>query len=118
MITNAEVTKSKINVVLADDHPVVRAGIRAFLEQAGDIHVIGEASDGVMAIELIGRLIPDVAVLDIHMPKATGIEVSRAIRGHCWPIGVLILTAYDDYPYVAAVLKTGANGYILKAASA
>ena len=65
-------------------------------------------------LELIGQMIPDVAVLDIQMPKATGIEVSREIRAHCWPIGILILTSYDDYPYVAAVLKTGANGYILK----
>ena len=103
MIRHSEPTKSMIRVVLADDHAVVRAGIRAFLERAGDIQVIGEASDGVMAVEMIGQLIPDVAVLDIQMPKATGIEVSREIRARCWPIGVLILTAYDDYPYVAAV---------------
>ena len=106
-----------IRVVLADDHAVVRAGIRQFLEQAGDIQVIGEASDGEMAIEMIERMAPDVAVLDIQMPKATGIEVSREIRAHRWPIGVLILTSYDDDPYISAVLKTGANGYVLKTAS-
>jgi NarL family two-component system response regulator LiaR len=114
MIKNNEPTKSMIRVVLADDHAIVRAGIHSFLEQAGDIQVIGEASDGEMAVGMIGQMIPDVAVLDIQMPKATGIEVSREIRAHCWPIGILILTSYDDYPYVAAVLKTGANGYILK----
>lgn len=109
--------KATIRVLLADDHTVVRAGIRQFLEQAGDIQVIGEASDGAMAVEMIRKLTPDVAVLDIQMPKATGIEVSREIRAHRWPIGVLILTSYDDDPYISAVLKTGANGYVLKTAS-
>ena len=109
--------KPIIRVVLADDHAVVRAGIRQFLEQAGDIEVIAEASDGAMAVELIERMVPDVVVLDIQMPKATGIEVSREIRAHRWPIGVLILTSYDDDPYISAVLKTGANGYVLKTAS-
>lgn len=109
--------KPTIRVLLADDHAVVRAGIRQFLEQAGDIQVIGEASDGAMAVEMIGRMAPDVAVLDIQMPKATGIEVSREIRAHRWPIGVLILTSYDDDPYISAVLKTDANGYVLKTSS-
>ena len=106
-----------IRVLLADDHAVVRAGIRQFLERAGDIQVIGEVSDGEQAIEMIERMAPDVAVLDIQMPKATGIEVSRRIRANRWPIGVLILTSYDDAPYISAVLKTGANGYVLKTAS-
>ncbi len=108
---------STIKVILADDHAIVRAGIRQFLEQAGDIQVIGEASDGEAALEMIEQLIPDVAVLDIQMPKVNGIEVSREIRNHRWSIGVLILTAYDDDPYISAVLKTGANGYILKTAT-
>jgi DNA-binding NarL/FixJ family response regulator len=106
-----------IRVILADDHAVVRAGIRQFLEQACDIQVIAEASDGEMAMQMIGEMHPDVAVLDIQMPKATGIEVSRDIRAHRWSIGVLILTSYDDDPYISAVLKTGANGYVLKTAS-
>ena len=110
-------TDTVIRVVLADDHAVVRAGIRQFLDQAGDILVVGEASDGPMAVEMIERLTPDVAVLDIQMPITTGIEVSREIRAHRWPIGVLILTSYDDDPYISAVLKTGANGYVLKTAS-
>ena len=117
MSNDNEQMKPMIRVVLADDHAVVRAGIRQFLEQAGDIDVIAEASDGAMAIEMIGRMAPDVAILDIQMPKATGIEVSREIRAHRWPIGVLILTSYDDDPYISAVLKTGANGYVLKTAS-
>jgi DNA-binding NarL/FixJ family response regulator len=106
-----------IRVILADDHAIVRAGIRQFLEQAGDIQVVGEASDGEAALEMIEQIIPDVAVLDIQMPRVNGIEVSREIRARRWPIGMLILTAYDDDPYIAAVLKTGANGYVLKTAS-
>jgi DNA-binding NarL/FixJ family response regulator len=117
LLMNSELMTSAIRVVLADDHAVVRAGLRIFLEQANDIQVVGEASDGEMAVEMIGRLIPDVAVIDIQMPKATGIEVSREIRAQRWPIGVLILTAYDDDPYISAVLKTGANGYVLKTSS-
>lgn len=108
---------STIKVILADDHAIVRAGIRQFLEQADDIQIVGETSDGEAALEMIEQLIPDVAVLDIQMPKVNGIEVSREIRAQRWPIGVLILTAYDDDPYIAAVLKTGANGYVLKTAS-
>ena len=117
MRVDTDQTKPAIRVVLADDHAVVRAGIRQILEQAGDIRVIGEASDGEMAMGMIEQMTPDVAVLDIQMPKATGIEVSREIRAHRWPIGVLILTAYDDDPYISAVLKTGANGYVLKTSS-
>jgi DNA-binding NarL/FixJ family response regulator len=107
----------EIKVVLADDHAVVRSGIRQFLESAVDIKVIAEAEDGVMARELIQSKKPDVAVLDIQMPKATGIEVTRWVRANQQKVGVLILTAYDDYPYVSAVLHAGANGFVLKTAS-
>lgn len=107
----------KINVLLADDHAVVRAGIRQFLEQAPDIVVIAEADDGAMAQALIAERRPDVAVLDIQMPKASGIEVTRWIRANHPEIGVLVLTAYDDDPYVLAVLQAGANGYVLKTAA-
>ncbi|GJM41808.1 MAG: DNA-binding response regulator [Ardenticatenaceae bacterium] len=106
-----------IRVLLADDHAVVRAGIRQFLEQASDLIVVAEADDGEMACELIAQFKPDVAVLDIQMPKATGIEVTRWIRANHREVGVLVLTAYDDDPYVMAVLQAGANGYVLKTAS-
>lgn len=106
-----------IRVLLADDHAVVRAGIRQFLEHADDIQVIGEADDGEAAKALIQKDQPDVAVLDIQMPKASGIEVTRWIRTHFRQVGVLILTAFDDDPYVLAVLQAGANGYVLKTAS-
>ncbi len=106
-----------IHVLLADDHAIVRAGIRQFLEHAKDIQVIAEADDGEAAKQLIHANQPDVAVLDIQMPKASGIEVTRWIRANYPAMGILILTAYDDDPYVLAVLQAGANGYVLKTAS-
>jgi DNA-binding NarL/FixJ family response regulator len=108
---------SSIRVILADDHAVVRTGIRLFLERAKDIQVVAEAANGEEAILLIEEKQPDVAVLDIQRPQATGIEVCRKVRANHWPVGVLILTSYDDDPYVSAVLKAGANGYVLKTAS-
>jgi DNA-binding NarL/FixJ family response regulator len=106
-----------IRVVLADDHAVVRAGIRQFLERAKDIEVVAEADDGEQAEALIQQHHPDVVVLDIQMPKATGIDVTRWVRANSRETGVLILTAYNDDPYVIAVLQAGANGYVLKTAS-
>ena len=110
-------SKTKIRVLLADDHHIVRQGIRQLLESAKDIQVIAEAGDGEEAQCLIEQLKPDVAVLDIQMPKASGIEVTRWLRTHLPEVGVLILTAYDDDPYVMAVLQAGANGYVLKTAT-
>jgi DNA-binding NarL/FixJ family response regulator len=110
-------TSLQIRVLLADDHAVVRAGIRQFLESTDDITVIAEADDGQEAKDLIEEHQPDVAVLDIQMPKASGIDVTRWVRGNHREVGVLILTAYDDDPYVMAVLQAGANGYVLKTAS-
>ena len=109
-------TSREIRVLLADDHAVVRAGIRQFLQQAPGIQVVGEAEDGEQAMRLIESLAPDVAVLDVQMPKATGIEVARWARTKMKAVGILILTAYDDAPYVIAVLEAGAHGYMLKTA--
>ncbi|MBP6209942.1 MAG: response regulator transcription factor [Anaerolineales bacterium] len=109
--------KTTIKVLLADDHHMVRAGIRQLLESARDIRVIAEAGDGKTAQSLIEKHKPDVAVLDIQMPEVSGIEVTRWARAHMPQIGILILTAYDDEPYVKAVLQAGAHGYVLKTAS-
>jgi len=106
-----------IRVVLADDHAVVRKGIREFPEEAGDMAVVAEAANGDAALDAIRAHRPDVAVLDIQMPRRTGIEVTRVVRDERLPVGVLVLTAYDDDPYVQAVLEAGANGYVLKNAS-
>lgn len=109
---------SSIRVVLADDHAVVRKGIRDFLEEDGDIEVIAEAGDGEKVKEYILALQPDIAILDVRMPFATGIEVARWIREQALPVRILILTAYDDDPFIQAALKAGANGYVLKNAEA
>ena len=105
-----------IRVVLADDHAVVRKGIREFLEEEGDIVVVAEAADGAQAVSLVVEHRPDVAVLDVQMPGMGGIEATRQIKAQCPAVRVLILTAYDDDPYIFALLHAGANGYILKTA--
>ncbi len=118
MAKSSHKSKAVIHVLLADDHHMVRAGMRQLLEGAGDLRVIAEAGDGLEAQALIQKHKPDVAVLDIQMPKASGIEVTRWVRAHSPLVGILILTAYDDDPYVQAVLQAGANGYVLKTAKA
>ncbi len=94
----------KIRIILADDHLIVRAGIRQFLDLESDFEIVAEADDGEQAKRLIEEIKPDVAVLDIQMPKASGIEVTRHIRANHWSTGVLVLTAYEEDPYISAVL--------------
>jgi DNA-binding NarL/FixJ family response regulator len=110
--------QTPVRIILADDHAMVRQGIRQFLETAGHIDVVAEASDGLEALKLIRQHRPDVAVLDIQMPGASGIEVTRMVRAERLAAGILILTAFDDEPYIRAVLQAGANGYVLKTAEA
>ena len=105
-----------IRVVLADDHAVVRKGIREFLEASGNIRVVAEAADGEEAVALVAQHAPDVAVLDVQMPGLTGIEATRRIKAEFPGVRVLILTAYDDDPYIFALLQAGASGYVLKTA--
>jgi DNA-binding NarL/FixJ family response regulator len=107
----------KIRVLLADDHTVVRQGVCQFLVEESDIEVVAEASDGAEAIKLVEVHQPDVAVLDIRMPGMTGVEATRLIKERFPQVKVLILTAYDDDPYVFALLEAGADGYVLKTAS-
>jgi DNA-binding NarL/FixJ family response regulator len=106
-----------IRVVLADDHAVVRQGVGQFLEESGGIQVVAEASDGLEAVALIEEHRPDVAVVDIRMPGTSGIELTREIKERFSEIRVLVLTAFDDDPYVFALLEAGADGYVLKTAS-
>jgi two-component system, NarL family, response regulator LiaR len=104
----------QIRVVLADDHVLVREGIRQFFEETDDIQVVGEASNGAEALQLVEETRPDVAVLDIQMPEVTGIEATRRIKRGFPGVRVLILTAHDDDPYIRALLQAGADGYVLK----
>ena len=108
-------TDQPIHVVLADDHQVVRHGIKQFLSAAG-IDVVAEAEDGEQALRLIEQHQPDVAVLDIQMPGYSGIEVARRVRAKELPVGLLILTAFDDDPFIMAALEAGVNGFVLKTA--
>ena len=108
----------EIRVLLADDHVLVRQGIRQFLEDEGNIEVVAEADDGAQALRLIEQHQPDIAVLDIRMPEMTGIEATRRIKAQFPQVRVLILTAYDDDPYVFALLQAGADGDERKTASA
>ena len=97
---------------------MVRRGIRDFLTDAGDIVVVAEAETGREALVLISQHQPDVAILDIRMPDGTGIEITRQLRAQKQSLGILILTAFDDPPYIRAAVEAGANGYMLKSASA
>jgi DNA-binding NarL/FixJ family response regulator len=107
---------AQIRVVLADDHALVRQGIRRFLEESGEITVVAEAEDGEQALELVAHHQPDIAILDIRMPKISGVDLARIIRTEHPQVRILILTAYDDDPYVFALVQAGVHGYILKTA--
>lgn len=103
-----------LRVLLADDHAVVRKGIREFLEEDAEIVVVAEVSNGVDAVRLVVEQRPTVAVLDIQMPGMSGIEATRQIKTLHPETRVLILTAYEEDPYVFALLRAGADGYVLK----
>lgn len=107
----------KINILIADDHPMVRAGTHSLLEIEKDFEVVGEASDGEEAVQLAGKLKPDVVVMDIVMPKLNGVEATKLIRQASPATAVLILTAYSDIFYILGLLEAGACGYLLKDAS-
>ncbi len=108
--------EKRIRLVLADDHAVVRAGTRELLEQQADLNIVGEASDGEEAVRLAHELQPDVIVMDVRMPKMSGVEATRRIKAECPDVKVLVLTAHDDDEYVFALLQAGANGYLMKTA--
>jgi DNA-binding NarL/FixJ family response regulator len=107
-----------IAIMIADDHALMREGTRRILEQHPDFEVVGEAEDGQQALELIESLKPDVAILDIRMPKLNGVEVVRGMKRCCPETKALMLTAYDDDDYIFALMEAGASGYLLKTASA
>lgn len=105
-----------IRVILVDDHPVVRAGIKKFLDEDTTIEVVAEADNAQAAEVVISRFQPDVLLLDIQMPDKSGIEVAKWTKEKFAEIGILILTAFDDTPYILAAIQAGANGYMLKTA--
>ncbi len=103
-----------IRVLLADDHPALRMGLRVLLDRAPDIKVVGEADDGEAALALIESLQPDVAVLDCQLPKIEGAAAAQEVARRGWPVRVVALSAYDDDRYLAGMLAAGAVGYLLK----
>ncbi len=105
-----------LKIVLAEDHALMRAGTRHILDQYPEFKVVGEAEDGQQALDLIKNLQPDIAILDIRMPKLNGIEVVRQMKNVSPHTKAIMLTAYDDDEYVLALMEAGASGYLLKTA--
>jgi len=108
---------SKIRVLIADDHAILRAGIRALLAPCEDIQVVGEAADGREAVSECRKLDPDLVLMDIAMPGLGGLEATLEIRKDCPRTKVLVLSQYDDREYVRRLLKAGVSGYVLKKAA-
>jgi DNA-binding NarL/FixJ family response regulator len=103
-----------MRVLIADDHGIVRSGLRLLLERQADIEVVAEAADGAEARELAIRERPDLAILDVKMPKLTGLQATREIKAQAPEVAVLILSMHDDEGYLAEALEAGASGYVLK----
>lgn len=104
----------KIRVILADDHPVVRNGVKNFLSKAGDIEIIAEARDGNEAIQLVNELTPHVLLLDMELPGKNGIEVTEILKAAGSPVKILAFSGHEDREYIRGVLNSGAAGYITK----
>ncbi|HEX9012892.1 MAG TPA: response regulator transcription factor [Anaerolineaceae bacterium] len=105
---------SPIRVVLADDHPVVRTGIRNLLNRSSDIEVVGEASNGTEALQMCSDYKPDVLLLDMEMPGLKGVEVAQRLKTGESEVHILALSAYDDKQYILELLESGAAGYLTK----
>jgi DNA-binding NarL/FixJ family response regulator len=109
--------KDMIRALLADDHGVVRSGIKSLLESEGDVQVVVEAENGEEALQQIKKLTPELAILDVRMPLMTGLEVTQQVRKSGLPTKVLILSMHDDEDYVLQAIESGASGYLLKGSS-
>ena len=105
-----------LRLLIADDHPAFRAGLRLLLESLDDVEVVGEAATGAEAIAIAVEHVPDVAVMDLQMPEVGGIEATRAIVAQAPNVHVLVLTMFEDEDSVFAALRAGARGYVLKGA--
>lgn len=106
-----------IRVLIADDHLVVREGLRTILEAASDLDLVGEAIDGAEAVRLVEELSPDVVLMDLRMPNVDGIEAIRRIKARYSDVEIVILTTYNDDEYIVQGLRAGARGYLLKDSS-
>jgi len=104
----------KIKVLITDDHRVVREGLVAILKTKEDIHVVGEAQDGIEAIEKVRVLLPDVILMDVSMPRMGGVEATRKIKREFPHIGIVALTMYEEQQFIFDLVRAGATGYLLK----
>ncbi len=111
---NGDLTQECISIVLADDHNMIRQGIRRLLEDAGGFDIIGEASNGIEAVELVSKLHPEVLITDFKMPGLDGMQVTRQVRESSPDTKVIVLTMYGLETYVYSALSAGASGYVLK----
>ncbi len=109
---------AKIKVLIADDHAIVREGVRMILAKERDLEVVGEAGDGRQALDLVDRLHPDVVIMDLSMPGMGGIEATKHVKERHPAVNVLALTMHEDESYVFQLLRAGASGYVLKRAAA
>src|SRR6267154_838627 len=109
---------NKITVLLADDHTVVRQGLRSLLAAEPDIEIVGEAENGRQAVQMAKNLTPNIVVMDIAMPQLNGLEATRQIIKEGIPTKVLVLSSYSDDEYVHQLTEAGAAGYLLKQAAA
>jgi DNA-binding NarL/FixJ family response regulator len=107
-------TMASIRVLLVDDHPVVREGIRNLLAKENDIVIVGEAKDGSEALKLVEDLSPDVMLLDMELPGMSGTQVAKHLQEKNSPVKILALSAYDDRQYIQELLANGASGYLIK----
>lgn len=103
-----------IRIVIADDHAVLRSGLKALLNCSPQFEVIGEAGDGLEALKMVEELKPDVLILDLSMPDMNGVDCLKEIRSRSLTCRVLVLTMYDDEEYIKEVMRAGADGYVLK----
>ncbi len=110
--------KETIKVLIIDDHPVVRHGLRSLLSQYAEIQVVGEAEKGAVALRLIAELTPDVVLLDIRLAEQSGLELAQTLQYQHSSVRIIILTSYDDNSYLKKAAQAGVHGYILKSASA
>ena len=113
-MSRPESVDAKIRVLLADDHAVLRAGLKALLNAESDIEVVGEAADGAEAVERAESLLPDVIVMDVQMPRMSGLDATKALRAKGLKSKVLILTMHAESQYLLPLLEAGGAGYVLK----
>jgi NarL family two-component system response regulator LiaR len=116
-LAEGESIPAPIRLVIVDDHGLVREGTAQLLKQSADFDVVGQAGSGEDGLAVLERLQPDVALIDVHLPQMSGLELARAAASSCPSVKVLILSAYDDYAYVSEALEIGVGGYLLKTAT-